>query len=215
MEARPYEGLDETGRAAARCRRVALAWTRGEATREDVIAAHDDAVYASCYVGDTANVTAAAHAAHVAYVATGIAAAHASYYAAADAADFADAADGAYDVDVRYRVLARCADIVRMHYPDPPELMPSSREGATMDRTMAWATGDGVTLESSRDHLRDVARRVLGTDDVTLYSVALDERGCIVEWSWWRGGPGGAEATCDESDVPEAARTALLEVAGG
>jgi hypothetical protein len=92
--------------------------------------------------------------------------------------------------------------------------MPSWREDATMD-TMTWATCDGVTLESSRDHLRDVARRVLGTDDVTLYSVALDERGCIVEWSWWRGGPGGAEATCDESDVPEAARTALLEVAGG
>lgn len=43
-----------------------------------------------------------------------------AYAAAADAAIAATAADA--DYDVRKQVLKQCADIVRKHYPNPPEL---------------------------------------------------------------------------------------------
>jgi hypothetical protein len=79
-----------------------------------------------------------------------------------------------------------------------------------MDKT-TWATEDGFVLKSTREQLRNVAKRDLGTDNITLYSIIMDTYGrCILAWSWWRGGHGGAEAICDETDVPVAARAALM-----
>jgi hypothetical protein len=130
-EAAPYEGDGEAGRAAAECRRTVLAWTRGEATREEVNAARGAAANAA----NAANAYSAVYAAYAAY-----GAAYAAYGAAANAvfaATYAaDAyAEGVYETtysvasagtDTAYadhdRVLARCADIVREHYPDPPAI---------------------------------------------------------------------------------------------
>jgi hypothetical protein len=133
-EAEPYEGDDKAGQMVATCRRVALAWTRGEATREDVIAARYAAVAASSAVYAASGYAAVyADAAYAAFYAAFYAAAAAgggaftaAAYAAAYAADAA--ANAAYAADAaaansadaeRDCVLARCADIVRAHYPDP------------------------------------------------------------------------------------------------
>jgi len=82
-----------------------------------------DAAYAAAYAAD-AYAYAAAYAADAAY------AAYAAAYAAADAA--ADAAYAAYAATyaaayayaaaARADTLARCADLVRAHYPTPPEI---------------------------------------------------------------------------------------------
>jgi hypothetical protein len=91
-------------------------WSRGEATLEEVRAAADAAADAA----DAAD--AAAYAAYAAY-----AAAHAAYaayaaYAAHAAAYAADAAAHAADAAARTSMLSRCADLVRVHYPQPPVL---------------------------------------------------------------------------------------------
>jgi hypothetical protein len=130
-EAEPYEGDGEAWRATAECRRVALAWTRGEATREDVIAARNAAVeatagnaagFAAAYAADAAD--AAAYA-----VATANADANAAADAAANVATTVAtyAAYAAFDVAERDYVLARCADIVRLHYPDLPAIKGGDR----------------------------------------------------------------------------------------
>jgi hypothetical protein len=75
-----------------KCIETAEAWTRGEATNEEIYAAADAAA-------------AAADAA--------AAAAYAAAYAAADAASAAAA---------RFATLKQCADIVRKHYPTAPDL---------------------------------------------------------------------------------------------
>jgi hypothetical protein len=125
-EAEPYEGDGEAGRMAALCRRTVFLWTRGEATCGDVIAARDAAVEATAA---TAAANAAANAA--AYAANAAAYAAADATAAAAAAHAANAAyaaseaacdDAATANTDRNRVLARCADIVRRHYPDPPAI---------------------------------------------------------------------------------------------
>ena len=75
-------------------------WVRGEATIKEV----KTAAYAPSGPAD-----AAAYAAYAAYVAD-----------AADAAAFA--ADAAAYAAAREKTLARCADIVRKHYPNPPRI---------------------------------------------------------------------------------------------
>ena len=70
---------------------TAEAWTRGEATREEVKRAAADAADAAAYAA-----AAAAYAADAAYAAA---------YAA------------------RTKTLKKCADIVRKHYPDPPDMV--------------------------------------------------------------------------------------------
>ena len=80
---------------------TAESWARGEASMDDLRAAAYDAAAAAAADAADAAADAAAYAA----------------YAAADAADAADAA--AY---ARARTLTQCADIVRKHYPAPPEL---------------------------------------------------------------------------------------------
>jgi hypothetical protein len=122
-EAEPYEGDGDAGRAAAECRRAVLAWIRGEATCEDVVEAREAASVAAA-----AAASSAAYAASSACVAAGdtaaSTAADAAVYAA-DAAANAAAADAAYAE--RDRVLVRCADIVRAHYPDPPAIKGGDR----------------------------------------------------------------------------------------
>jgi hypothetical protein len=125
-EAEPYEGSGATGRMAARCRRAVLAWTRGEATSEDVINAQD-AAWAAANAASYAAADAACVYAVDAADAAATAAADAAYDAAYAASDAAYAADEKHDVDVRYRILARCADIVRSHYPDPPAIKGGDR----------------------------------------------------------------------------------------
>ncbi len=90
-------------------------WARSEdgVSTEDVRAAADAAADAAYAAADAAY--AAAYAAY------------AAAYAAADAAAYAaDAAYAAADTAVyaaeRTRVLAECSDIVRRHYPKPPEI---------------------------------------------------------------------------------------------
>ena len=104
-----------TGKADVReASDVILAWTRGEASVDEAKEARkklhaaadaaaadaDDAAYAAADADDAAD------------------AAYAAYAAAADAAD---AADAAADADARAKALSDCADIVRKHYPMPPE----------------------------------------------------------------------------------------------
>ncbi len=99
-------------RAFDRCQRATRSWAHGRgATLDDVRAAAADAA-------DAAYAAYAAYAA--AYAAYAADAADAAY--AADAADAADAAYAAYaaDADARTRTLARCARIVRRHYPHSP-----------------------------------------------------------------------------------------------
>jgi hypothetical protein len=98
---------------------LAERWARGEAdvSRQEMRAADAaDAAYAA--------------AAYAAYAACGAAAAYAAYAAAyaADAAyaygAAADAADAAY---ARKKILRECADLVRRHYPSPPEITEGTR----------------------------------------------------------------------------------------
>ena len=88
------------------CIETTEAWTRGEATTEEVRIVRNgayDAAYAAAY--------AAADAAYAAYAA-----------ADADAA-YADAdADAAYAADARQRIQKQCAEIVRLSYPTAPTL---------------------------------------------------------------------------------------------
>jgi hypothetical protein len=115
-EAAPYEGNSEAGRMAALCRQTVYLWTRGEATRDDVIEAREAAaVY--MYSVDIA----------VAYAASAASAAANVADASATAAVAAYAAYAAFDAAERDRVLARCADIVRSHYPDPPAIKGGDR----------------------------------------------------------------------------------------
>jgi hypothetical protein len=90
-------------------------WARGKASLEDVCVAAD-AAYAA-YAAD--DVTYAAYAAAYAYAATYAAAVatNAVTYAAAVATDAAQAASS--DA-ARRRTLAKCADIVRQHFPRAP-----------------------------------------------------------------------------------------------
>ena len=93
---------------------TAEAWARGEngTTLDDVRSAANAAVYAAAYAAYAANATyAAAYAAYAAYAAD-------AAYAAADAAYAAYAAYAA--ADARTKILAKCADIVRKHYPKAP-----------------------------------------------------------------------------------------------
>lgn len=83
-----------------RCQRTARSWARGcGATLDDVCAAVGAAEEVAYAAGTVVYASAAAYAAY-----------------AYDAADVAAAAD---DV-ARVRALARCARIVRSHYPHPP-----------------------------------------------------------------------------------------------
>jgi hypothetical protein len=82
-----------------------------------------DAAYAAAYAANAdAYAAYAAAAAHAAYAAYAAAAAHAANAAYAYAAAYADCALE------RARVLARCARIVRKHYPQPP--IPTAERGA-------------------------------------------------------------------------------------
>ena len=101
---------------------AAEAWARGDPgiTLQMVLDAAADAhaayayTHAAAYAADAAAYAAAA--AHAAYAAAYYAA-DAAAYAAADAHADTDAnAD-----DTRKQRLAQCADIVRKHYPHPPE----------------------------------------------------------------------------------------------
>jgi hypothetical protein len=95
---------------------MALAWTRGEATRKEVNAARD-AADAAAYAAYAAY---AADAAGYAADASNAACVYAAAAAAAEAAAEAACDDAATANTDRNRVLARCADIVRAHYPEPP-----------------------------------------------------------------------------------------------
>jgi hypothetical protein len=124
-EAEPYEGDGEAGRMAALCRRTVFLWTRGEATRGDVIAARDAAVNAvasdDAFTAAANAADAAAYAADAAAYATDAAyAACAAYTGAAAGNAAAYAARTACATTEHDRILARCADIVRSHYPEPP-----------------------------------------------------------------------------------------------
>jgi hypothetical protein len=101
---------------------TARAWTRGEATIEEVRAAANaaNAAYAAAYAANAANAAAnaayaaayAANAANAAYAANAAAnAAYAAAYAAYAAAYAAYAANAA--------ALKECADLVRVHIPEP------------------------------------------------------------------------------------------------
>ena len=124
-----------------KCIEVTEAWVRGEATigqvrearRADAYAyaAAYDAAYAATDAADAyAAAYDAAYAATAAYAAATAADADATAAdAAAAAADAADAADAAAyadaaaaDADARKKTLKTCADIVRRHYPTPPQL---------------------------------------------------------------------------------------------
>ena len=104
---------------ALKCVEVVEAWTRGEATVEEVRAARRAAAYAA----DAADAAAyaAIAAADAAADAAAAYAADAGAGAAADAA--ADAAAAYAAVAAKHReVLRSCADIVRKHYPVAPVL---------------------------------------------------------------------------------------------
>jgi len=117
---------------------TAEAWTRGEATIEEVRVArraYAAAAYAAAaYAAYAADAAYAAYAA-AAYAAAAYAAADTAAYAAAYAADAAyAAADAAYaaadtaayaaadaaDAAAKRKTLKQCADIVRKHYPKVP-----------------------------------------------------------------------------------------------
>jgi hypothetical protein len=118
-EAAPYEGDGEAGQMAALCRQTALLWTRGEATSEDVIAARA-AAWAAANATYAASAAAAAAAAYAAAYAAAVADAAAAATAYATFTAAAAASNAAY-AD-HNRILARCADIVRAHYPEPPAI---------------------------------------------------------------------------------------------
>jgi hypothetical protein len=134
-----------------KCIETAEAWTRGEATQEELRAAAAAAADAAYDAYAAANAAyAAAYAAYAAYDAAyaAYAAAYAAYDAAYDAAYAAyaaayaayDAAYAAYDAayaayaaaNAAYaaayaaaklsEILKQCADIVRKHYPTAPDL---------------------------------------------------------------------------------------------
>jgi hypothetical protein len=87
-------------------------WARGE---EGITLEQVRAAASAAYAADAADAAYAADAASAAAYAA--AAASAAAYAAAAASAAASAADAAQ----RKEVLATCADIVRRHYPEPPE----------------------------------------------------------------------------------------------
>ena len=98
-----------------KCIEIVEAWTRGEASLEQVRAAADAADAAAD--ADAAAAAADAAAAAAAAYAAADAAADAYADAAAAAAAYAAAADAA-----RSKILKQCADIVRRHYPIAPNL---------------------------------------------------------------------------------------------
>jgi hypothetical protein len=104
---------------------AAAAYAAGDAAAA-AYAAAAAAAYAAAYAaGDAAGDAAAAGDAYAAYAAAYAAAAAAGDAAAAAYAAAATAAAAAYAAayaDARSRTLAQCADIVRKHYPTPPEL---------------------------------------------------------------------------------------------
>ena len=98
------------------CLDIAERWSRGEGTLDELLTARRTA-YAAAYAdadADAADADAAAYA-DAAADAAAYAAAAADADAAADAAAYAAAAAG-------QRCLAKCADIVRRHYPQPPKI---------------------------------------------------------------------------------------------
>jgi hypothetical protein len=104
---------------------IAEAWTRGEATLEQVRAA----ARAAADAADAAYAAyAAAAAARAAYASSyAAAAADAAYAAAAYIAAASSSSSYAAAADASNDTLRRCADIVRLHYPAPPRL-PSRAE---------------------------------------------------------------------------------------
>jgi hypothetical protein len=98
-----------------RCIETAEAWTRGEATIEQVREARRAAAAAAAAAADAA--AAAADAAADAAAAAADAAAYAADAAAADAAAYAAAYAAAA---ARKKVLKQCAEIVRKHLPELP-----------------------------------------------------------------------------------------------
>jgi hypothetical protein len=99
---------------------LAERWARGEAVLRDEL--RDAAAAADAY----ADAYAAAYAAYAAYAAaTAATAAYAAYAAATAtaAATAADAASATYTA-ARKETLRKCADILRKHYPKPPEITP-------------------------------------------------------------------------------------------
>jgi hypothetical protein len=87
-------------------------WAHGKATLDEV----RDAAYAAA---DSADYADDAYAAYAAYAA----AANAAYAAANAAYAAANAAYAAYaDADAKTKTFAKCADIVRKHYPTPPRM---------------------------------------------------------------------------------------------
>ena len=101
------------------CIETAEKWAKGETTIEQLRGAR--AVAYAAYAAEHYAAPAAAEAAEAAYAAaaTAYTAIEAAYAAAAAgyAAAYAAAATAA-----RYRVLEKCADIVRKHYPRPPKV---------------------------------------------------------------------------------------------
>lgn len=117
----PAAKLPSVEEARQTCLRTAAAWARGTAgiqqLRSAADAAYDAATAASC--------TSDADAAHASDASAGCAYAYATHgdvaKAAANAA--ADAASAyAADANATAQILMRAADIVRRHYPAPPDL---------------------------------------------------------------------------------------------
>jgi hypothetical protein len=96
-------------------------WCRGKATKEEAEKATRAAAYATAYAAYAAYDAAAAAyaAAYAAYDAAAYAAAAAAAAAAAYAA--ADAAYAATAYAARQKILSKCANIVRKHFPNPPK----------------------------------------------------------------------------------------------
>jgi len=92
---------------------TAEAWARRKrgVTLEQV----RNAAYAAAYAANAANAAYAATAANAAYAATAANAANAAYAAAT-------AANAAYAAAAKEKTLAKCADIVRKHFPKAPKV---------------------------------------------------------------------------------------------
>ncbi len=106
---------------------VAEAWTRGEATLDEVRVAAGDAYDASCAVSAAgtyfasaaaASASAAAASAFATYAASAAASAASAVAAVAAVAAYASSSAAS----ARARTLAELADIVRAHYPTPPSM---------------------------------------------------------------------------------------------
>ena len=115
------------GVSLADVRRAADAgYAAADAAAADAYAADAAAAYAAAYAAADAADAADAYAANAANAANAAAAdayaANAANAAAADAADAAACAADAADAyaAARTKTLAKCADIVRRHYPQPP-----------------------------------------------------------------------------------------------